>query len=438
MHEYALIKCRLENLGILHGTLTSLSDIEHFCDSSQDGCTNMIQSFECIASHLHAALNNNDTTNSNCVEIGMEIARSFESMATSLSRRNQNPMKYHHEALAVYEELLDDSIGINRTPLKDILQLDMAETLQNLGNCIAFERHGLLRMKNKISSSASSSSYDNTYNPISCYKSPNRVDAPQESHNQSSRQMNHKAMKFYDRAYQMRRFLLGNHHPLLANTLQCIGVLYFEAQSYFYAVSCFLEALRIRRLACEEYETDCTTKRDMELSTADTLEWIGDAYREMKKFHSSITALSEALVIKTIHCGNEHEDVAALHQNIGVVYDDLREYQTSLERYGEALRIRRFCLAKRVDSKSGTTFNDTTEEICLKEGILETLCCMGNVYSELENTNDALECYREAMSLKFSIIHERFPSLGKWHMEKDDSRCLCLPMCCLLLFIGIL
>jgi len=53
---------------------------------------------------------------------------------------------------------------------------------------------------------------------------------------------------------------------------------------------------------------------------------------------------------------------------------------------------------------------------------------MGNVYSELENTNYALECYREAMSLKFSIIHERFPSLGKWHMEKDDSRVLPLPM----------
>ena len=78
---------------------------------------------------MHALFNNNDATNENFTEIRIKIATSFEFITNSLSRYNQNPIKYHHKALATCKELLHDSVSINCRPLKNILKSDVTETL---------------------------------------------------------------------------------------------------------------------------------------------------------------------------------------------------------------------------------------------------------------------------------------------------------------------
>ena len=44
--------------------------------------------------------------------------------------------------------------------------------------------------------------------------------------------------------------------------------------------------------------------------------------------------------IYSIHVGKHSLDVASLHFNMGVVYDDLEQYQQAISRYHESLRIR--------------------------------------------------------------------------------------------------
>ena len=44
--------------------------------------------------------------------------------------------------------------------------------------------------------------------------------------------------------------------------------------------------------------------------------------------------------VYSIHVGKHSLDVASLHFNMGVVYDDLEQYQQAISRYHESLRIR--------------------------------------------------------------------------------------------------
>ena len=41
-----------------------------------------------------------------------------------------------------------------------------------------------------------------------------------------------------------------------------------------------------------------------------------------------------------MHVGKHSLDVASLHFNMGVVYDDLEQYDQAISRYHESLRIR--------------------------------------------------------------------------------------------------
>jgi len=302
--------CRLSVLDIDHGTSIVVSDVQRFADSFENP-SDQIQAFEVIASCIHVFLTNvihNDSDNSQVqTEIGMQVANSFMTVAKHVSAMNRNPAKYYHEALAVYEDLLDNCPYLqgSNSAYKRIMQLDMAETMQKLGNCIAYESSGLRLGDDDNETTLTPLNHMNflKHSDITEHdtkKKEKTSESSTVSTKTNSSIVNHKAMAFYDRTFQIRRLLLGPQHPLVADTLHCIGVLYFEAKYHSYALSCFTETLRIRRAPSPEAFASDTMdssqgstsygksqlSRDAELSIAETLEWIGHSHFSLKKYHS--------------------------------------------------------------------------------------------------------------------------------------------------------
>lgn len=84
----------------------------------------------------------------------------------------------------------------------------------------------------------------------------------------------------------------------------------------------------------------------------DLLQWMGSIRREMGMQQEVISLFTEALSNKTIIHGKNHTDVGLIHQSMGIVHDDLLEFDKSLDHYNEALRIRRANLKDAKKEKS--------------------------------------------------------------------------------------
>ena len=131
------------------------------------------------------------------------------------------------------------------------------------------------------------------------------------------------------------------------------------------------EALKIRDFNYgEEHE-----------SVADTLQLMGNVYREWNDLDEAMAYFEEALWVKRLALlGGEdkhHEEVANGLHNMGILYDDLQEYDRSIECYRETLYIRIML------------FDGINE----REEVADTWQCMGNVYLADQESEDALHSF---------------------------------------------
>jgi tetratricopeptide (TPR) repeat protein len=134
---------------------------------------------------------------------------------------------------------------------------------------------------------------------------------------------------------------------------------------------------------------DKTDADDIELSLSLTLEYSALTHHAIQKYHSALAFFQEALILRTMRVGKHSLDVASLHFNMGVVYDDLSQYDSSISRYHESLRIRLDHLEKDV-SLHGSA---------LEETVLLTLKCMGNVYKVVDDIDNAICCYMKGLEM---------------------------------------
>jgi tetratricopeptide (TPR) repeat protein len=79
---------------------------------------------------------------------------------------------------------------------------------------------------------------------------------------------------------------------------------------------------------------------ELELNLSLTLEYCALNQHALQKYQHALSLLQESLILRSIHVGKESLDVASLHFNKGVVYDDLEYYDAAISRYQESLRIR--------------------------------------------------------------------------------------------------
>ena len=144
------------------------------------------------------------------------------------------------------------------------------------------------------------------------------------------------------------------------------------------AMECLEEALRIREIHYGEEHESC----------ADTMQWMGNCLRKHGDPSDALDYFKFALSIKQQRLGIDHIDVANTLFNTAVLLDDIEKFDLSLVAYKEALRIRKLVLG------------DTNQEVA------DTLFCMGNVAAVVKNHIEALVFYEESIKIREDLIRE--------------------------------
>lgn len=149
------------------------------------------------------------------------------------------------------------------------------------------------------------------------------------------------------------------------------------------------EALRIRELHYGEEHESC----------ADTMQWMGNLLRQFGDPSDALDYFKYALRIKQIRLGADHIDVANTLFNTAVLLDDVEKYDLSLIAYKEAYRIRRLVLGEK------------------SYDVADTLFCLGNVATAIERQEEALEYFNESISVWEELIKDD----DRYSHELDDS-----------------
>lgn len=162
-----------------------------------------------------------------------------------------------------------------------------------------------------------------------------------------------------------------------------------EADRSDEAMSCLEEALRIRELHYGEEHECC----------ADTMQWMGNLLRKHGDPTEALDYFKFALRIKQARLGSDDIDVANTLFNTAVLLDDIEKYELSLIAYKEALRIRKLVLGEE------------------NEEVADTLFCMGNVATVIESHEEALSYFKESVMIREALIKKEDPLSD----EVDDT-----------------
>ena len=363
--------------------------------------------------------------------ISVEIAQSFQLMGVSLSSHglNRQAMKYFSRALVRLEHV--HSI---------LLQHELARNESRID-------HSLPTFKRGIEGILMSLPLDHIQYLMA--ETLHGMSFVHEWRNQSTEAMlcYERALSFYSRQRSQR------HMKGVAKTLGSMGILHFHLKEYNPALSCFNEALELWRILHQSQhqslEDDVLGNSNIKNGTmehsvngdddstvysydssrrglagldevGDLLQWMGNIRRELGMQTEAISLFTEALYNKIVIHGKDHPDVGLIHQSMGIVHDDLMEFDKSMEHYNEALRIRRANLknAKRFESQKQIisqqigvnsieqkvpsvipvpTFNlwVTNKELA----VAETLQCIGNVCRAWDDHEKAFTFYLENTSI---------------------------------------
>jgi tetratricopeptide (TPR) repeat protein len=144
------------------------------------------------------------------------------------------------------------------------------------------------------------------------------------------------------------------------------------------AMECLEEALRIRELHYGEEHESC----------ADTMQWMGNLLRQYGDPSDALEYFKFALRIKQIRLGADHIDVANTLFNTAVLLDDVEKYDLSLLAYKEACRIRKLVLGEK------------------NQDVADTLFCLGNVANAMERHEEAMEYFNESIKIMEALIKD--------------------------------
>ena len=192
---------------------------------------------------------------------------------------------------------------------------------------------------------------------------------------------NNDAMLCYERALSFySRNKSKQHSKGIAKILASMGELHLNLKEYESAFSCLQESLTLWKAMDNDVADD----------VANLLVLMGHVKREVGKSNEALTLFSEAMYDKISVYGKSHPEVGFLHQTIGVVYCNKREFQKGLLHFEEALRIRESALES-VLSHLSSNSNGTDNRIQAREiEVAECMDCIGKVY---ENCGDLEESF---------------------------------------------
>jgi tetratricopeptide (TPR) repeat protein len=248
-----------------------------------------------------------------------------------------------------------------------------------------------------------------------------------------------KAMKLFEESLQARRKVLGFVHLDVASTLFNMAFLHQTRNRLDKALKCLEEALKIRQLRLPDSE-----------KVAVTHEKIGTLARAIGKTKKAEIAFEEALRIRKIIHGEQHEAVATVLQELGDLMDDLGEYDYAMNYYIDALDIRRnrlgpddVAVAETLYSMGFTLHNNDASDralVCFEESLSirrfqlgedskevgDTLNMMGFLKAKKGELDDALTYLWDALRIRklqedHVKVSETLKNIGNVHREKQEQ-----------------
>lgn len=133
---------------------------------------------------------------------------------------------------------------------------------------------------------------------------------------------------------------------------------------------------------------------------------LGTVYDNLKEYNKEIEYLEKALKIDLSIFGENHQSVATTYNNLGGVYDDLKNYEKAIEYYQKALNI-----ALNIEYKHTA-------------GIYNNL---GLVYDDLKKYDKAIDYYQKALKINLKTLGKnhfttaiRYNNLGFSYFYKRD------------------
>jgi tetratricopeptide (TPR) repeat protein len=247
-----------------------------------------------------------------------------------------------------------------------------------------------------------------------------------------------KAMKLFEESLQARRKVLGFVHLDVASTLFNMAFLHQTRHKLDKALKCLEEALKIRQLRLPDSE-----------KVAVTHEKIGSLAKAIGKTKKAEIAFNEALRIRKLIHGDNHEAVATVLQELGDLMDDLGMYDAAMKHYVEALEIREnrlgpddLAVAETYYSMGFTLQNNGGEDRavqCLEESLSirkfnlgddakevgDTLNMLGFLQAQRGELNDALSLLWESLRIRKIQqdnvkVSETLNNIGNVHREKGE------------------
>jgi len=148
-----------------------------------------------------------------------------------------------------------------------------------------------------------------------------------------------KAIASFLESLMIRRYLLGNDHYLVSETLFQLGQVYELVREYECALNVYQETLRIEKVSFGSTN----------LAVATTLSNIGHICHERGDIPKAIEAFKEALLITINSLGKQHFSIASLFVTIGQIFQESGMIYESVEAFSESKNIAQCILSRTND-----------------------------------------------------------------------------------------
>jgi tetratricopeptide (TPR) repeat protein len=193
-----------------------------------------------------------------------------------------------------------------------------------------------------------------------------------------------KALSFYEKALEIREKTLPPNHPDLSSSYNNIGLVYQNMGDYSRAFSFYNRAQEI-------YQKSLPPNHPLLASSYDN---IGAVSYNMGEYSKALSDHEKALEIRQKTLPPNHPDLATSYNNIATVYDNMGEYSKALSFYEKALEIQQ------------KTHPENHPWLAISYNNI------GLVYKHIGEYTKALLYYEKALGVKQKTLPENHPDLA--------------------------
>ena len=201
-------------------------------------------------------------------------------------------------------------------------------------------------------------------------------------------------------ALSIRRRVLGDDHPAVAQSLNNLGVVLRQRGDYDGAEPLFNEALEMRRRQYVDVNHP---------NLAESLHNLALLYQDRGRYPVAEKLMREAIAIQRAVEGGSGADLAALLAKLGILLAEVGDWEGAEQPFREALELRREALGE-----DHPLVADSLNDLGVFLGI------QGDLESAESMLREALEMRRRSLNEDNPVLAESLNNLGRLLREKGD------------------